>query len=163
MADAAANPARSAVEADLATPRFRAGVARRHWRIVATDFPLVTIAVASVETDGSASEYAFRFELSGFPGIAPQVIIWDTTASAQLAVAQRPKGSHRVQEAFKDWSPPHPVYRPWERTSGPHGGNWAQDFPDLIWHPRRDLTFILEDLHGLLTSNAVAQSVGPAA
>ena len=154
-------PAQSAVEADLASSRFIAGLARGHWRCVSFDFPLLVIAVTAIEPDGTSSEYAFRFELAGFPGVAPQVIIWDTVANTQLPVNRRPKGSHRVQEAFKDWTAPHTVYRPWERTSGAHG-SWAQNFPDLTWHPHRDLTFILEDLHDLLTSNALAGRAGAA-
>jgi hypothetical protein len=31
-------------------------------------------------------------------------------------------------------------------------------YPDLAWHPKRDITFTLEDLHGLLNSNALAYS-----
>jgi len=155
-------PAQTAVEADLTSARFRAGLARSHWRVLSSNFPHLVIAVAAIELDGTSSEYAFQFELTGFPGIAPQVMIWDAAASTQLPANRRPKGSQRVQEAFKDWNAPHPVYRPWERTSGAHG-NWAQSFPDLIWHPRRDLTFILEDLHALVTSNALARRPGSAA
>jgi hypothetical protein len=76
-----------------------------------------------------------------------------------LPANRRPTGSARVVEAFKDWTAPHPVYRPWERTSATHN-NFAQTFPDLAWHPKRDLAFIMEDLHGLLSSNAARRGTG---
>ena len=161
--DSPDNPAQTAADADLASARFRAGVLRRHWRKVSYAFPVLVMALAAVEPDATASEYFFRFELSGFPGTAPAVQIWDCATNALLAVNRRPKGSQRVVEAFKDWGPhKDTVYRPWERTSGTHN-NWAQAHPDLAWHSKRDLTFILEDLHGLLTSNAAARGSRPAA
>jgi hypothetical protein len=153
------DPAQSAITADLASARFRAGVVRKQWRVISFEHPMLVVGVAAVEPDGAASEYAFRFDLMGFPGTAPAVLIWDVDAGAHLPANRRPKGSSRVVEAFKDWTAPHPVYRPWERTSGTHN-NFAQTFPDLAWHPKRDLAFIMEDLHGLLSSNAAGRGAG---
>jgi hypothetical protein len=145
----------TAVAVDLASVRFRAGVGRGQWKQVSFDFPVLVVAVAAIEPDGKPSEYCFRFELTGFPGTAPEARIWDTATNAPLAVDKRPKGSERVNKAFQDWQDK-TVYRPWERFSSVHN-NFARDFPELAWHPGRDLTFILEDLHGLLTSNAAAR------
>jgi len=150
------NPAADALAADLSAARFQAGVARGQWRIIASEFPLLFIAVAAIEPGGTAGEYSFRLELTGFPGTAPEVRIWDYSAAEPLAQARRPRGSPRVIEAFKTWGHD-TVYRPGERLSGAHG-DWARNYPSLVWHPGRDLTFILEDLHGLLTSNAAACS-----
>ncbi len=155
------NPAETAVDADLSSARFRAGVLRRQWRKVSYSFPALIMAVAAVEPDGTACEFFFRFDLTEFPGTAPAVQIWDIAASSLLAANLRPKGSPRVVEAFKPWGSD-TVYRPWERASGAHN-NWSQTYPTLAWHPKRDLTFILEDLHGLLASNAAARSCRPAA
>lgn len=155
------NPSADAVAADFASPRFQAGVIRSQWRVVSIEFPILIVAVAAIEPDGTRSEYSFRFELTGFPGTAPEVRIWDCWANAPLPQARRPPGSTRVIEAFKTWNHD-TVYRPWERLSGAHG-DWARNYPTLVWHPGRDLTFILEDLHGLLTSNAAACSARPPA
>lgn len=151
-----AEAAKQAVDADLASARFLAGIARKRWRKVSYAFPLLYIALAAIEADQTSSEYEFQFELTGFPGTAPAVRIWDREANGLLATNRRPKGSPRVLEAFKDWGE-HTVYRPWDRLAGAHN-SWAQNFPALAWHPRRDLTFILEDLNGLLTSNALARA-----
>ncbi len=153
------SPAESTVGADLASARFLAGTVRKQWRVVSYTFPVLIVAVAAVQPDGKASEYAFRLELTGFPGTAPEALLWDVVTNSRPVASLRPKGAHRIAEAFKDWTAPHAVYRPWERTSGQHN-NFAQVHTDLAWHPKRDLAFILEDLHGLLTSNAVARSPG---
>jgi hypothetical protein len=155
------SPASQAVAADLASARYHIGVLRGHWRQVAYDFPFLIIAVAAIEPKGDQSEYCFRFELSGFPGAAPEVKIWDCTANTTLAPDRRPKGSPRVTEAFKLWGTD-TIYRPWDRQGGLHN-RWAITHPDLAWHPQRDLTFILEDIHGLLTANALAGRNRPAA
>lgn len=151
----------AAVAADLASASFLAGVVRGNWRRVRYDFPILTIAVAAVEPDGSCSEYAFRFELTGFRAVAPEARIWDLAADRLLPADRRPKGSPRVVEAFKCWGN-ETVYRPWDRCAGAHS-DWAQRFPALRWHPKRDLTFVLEDLSGLLTSNGMARGDRPAA
>jgi hypothetical protein len=143
------------VEADLTSAAFRAGVSRGFWREVSYAFPVLVIGVAAVEPDGASSEYCFRFELTGFPATAPQVTIWDPDSNSALDPLNRPKGTARVTEAFKQWGND-TVYRPWDRQGGLHN-NWSNTHPSLAWNPLRHLTFILEDLHGLLTSNALAQ------
>jgi hypothetical protein len=90
--------------ADLRSARFRAGVARRHWRLLEQTIPILIVAVSAVEPDNSATEYAFRFELKGFPGIAPDVRIWDVQKNAPLATDLRPKGALLVIEAFNAYS-----------------------------------------------------------
>jgi hypothetical protein len=155
------DPAKTAIAVDLAAPRFQAGVVRAYWREVSFEFPLLVIAVAATESDGTTTEYGFHFELTEYPGIAPEVYIWDLEKGHILPSERRPKGSLRVTEAFKDWGS-HTVYRPWDRHSGVHN-DWANKYPGLAWHSKRDITFILEDLHGLLNSNALTRSARPAA
>lgn len=146
-------PSEKAVDIDIASVRFQTGVARKQWRVILYAFPVLIMVVAAIEPDGRKSEYYFRFELSGFKATAPEVMLWDLETNSFLPEGKRPKGSRRVMEAFKIWGEHKTVYRPWERTGMTHG-NWATTHPELIWHSKRDLAFILEDLHGLLTSNA---------
>jgi hypothetical protein len=153
--------AEQAVAADLASVRFRVGEKRGRWRKVSWEFPVLIVAISAIEPDGRNSEYFFRFELTGFPGIAPECKIWSFETNSLLPTNMRPKGSHRLIEAFKSWSC-ESVYRPWDRHGGPHN-NWTSTHADLAWHPRRDIAFILEDLYGLLTSNALSYSNWPAA
>jgi hypothetical protein len=155
------NPAEDAVIADLTSVRFRTGVARGQWRKISFSFPILILGITSIGPDGSKGEGTFRFEVNGFPGVDPEVRIWDLDADRPLAVERRPRGSSRIVEAFKSWEFD-TVYRPWERRSGAHN-DWKKKYPDLAWHSSRDLTFILEDLYGLLTSNGAARSTGASA
>ena len=95
-----ANPAQTAIDSDLSSRRFRSGVRRGFWRVVNYAFPNLTIAVAATEPDGAANEYGFRFDLTGFPGTAPIVIIWDFAGDKMLPADRRPRGCARVVEAF---------------------------------------------------------------
>jgi hypothetical protein len=146
-----------AVCADLSAPSFLAGLARGYWRVVSFEFPTLLVAIAAATTAGGAlTEYGFRFELSNFPNAAPEGRIWDLTGNCLLDVGARPKGSARVEMAFQAWGQG-TVYRPWDRHAGAHN-NWATTHPAMIWNPSRNLTFIMDDLHGLLTSLAARRA-----
>jgi hypothetical protein len=145
-----------AVRADLSTPRFLAGVARGYWRIESFLFPTLLVAITAAPIEGGPKEYGFRFELSNFPNSAPEGRIWDLTADTLLEVGARPRGSPRVELAFQAWGQG-TVYRPWDRHAGAHN-NWAIAHREMIWNASRNLTFIMEDLHGLLTSLAARRA-----
>jgi hypothetical protein len=152
-----ADPARARVEADLAEPRFVSGLRAGRWRILGFAFPILDFAVSATEPDGKPSEYGFQAELSNYPGVAPYVRIWDHAARQPLAQHLRPKGGPRVQVTFQVWTDD-TVYRPWERRTGPHSSNSAS-LQHLAWWPERRLSFIFEDLHGILNANAIAHAL----
>ena len=152
-----ADPSIARVAADLAHGDFVSGCDAGHWRVVSYEFPILNFAIAATEPDGAASEYGFRAELSNFPAEAPMVQIWDHERNGLLAADRRPKGGSRVKQSFKHWQE-ETVYRPWDRKTGPHGNNTAA-YPHLAWKPERRLVFIFEDLHGILNSNARAQTL----
>jgi hypothetical protein len=156
-----ANPSEAALAAELESQKFRFGVRRGFWRLVEVGFPFLVMTLQATNADGSDAAYSFQFELSGFPGTAPAVKIWDIRDRTLLATNKRPEGPQRVQEAFKSWGN-ETVYRPWDRHAGAHN-NWAQTYPQLAWTPTRGLAFILEDLHELLNVNPRAGSAGEAA
>jgi hypothetical protein len=149
------------VQQDLASAAFRAGENYGHWWIVQPGYPRMLFEVAATEPDGQLSRYRFMAELSGYPGQAPHVRIWDKTVDAPLALPMRPRGCLRVTTTFQMWSGD-TVYRPWERMSAEHN-NFRVMFPQLAWHPARTLAFILEDLHGILNLNARPSRVRSAA
>ena len=155
------DPAEARVRADLDDPGFAAGVAAGRWGVIDLAFPRLDFTVAATATDGSCCSYGFRAELSGFPAAAPKVRIWDFTADTPLPIERRPNGSRRVAITFQCWGDD-TVYRPWDRQTGPHGNN-ADNFPHLAWRPDRRLLFIVEDLHGILNSNARAHRLRAAA
>jgi hypothetical protein len=162
MAELAAQSlAANAVTVDLNSARFRAGVKQGRWHVVSQNFPLLYVAVSATEPGGAKSEYFFQFELTNFPGQAPEVYIWDVAENCLLPVAKRPKGPPRTVEAFKDWGSK-TVYRPWERRAAAHN-NWVSTYQKFLWHPKRDLAFAMEDLHDVLNLNAYAAGARAAA
>lgn len=148
------DPSAGRVADELGGADFLAGVGKGRWRIVRHAFPLLDIAIAATEPDGTASEYVMRFELTNYPAQAPMVRIWDVGADGPLPRERRPQGNPRVALAFQQWGED-TVYRPWDRRTGPHNSN-AASLPHLAWRPERDLMFMLEDLHGVLNLNARA-------
>lgn len=156
-----ASGADAAVRADLESARFRGGVLRGQWRLDRYEFPVIEIAVMAVPGNQRCSEFTFRFEVSNFPTQAPEVKIWDPAKRQPLALAERPKGSARVTDAFKDGWPGEgapSVYRPWERHGVTHS-NWIATHPHLTWHAGRDISFVLEDLHALINPSASTTTV----
>ena len=149
------DPSIARVAADLRHPDFVSGCEEGRWRVVSYEFPILDIAIRATEPDGTGSEYGFRAELSNYAAQAPLVRIWDHARNSPLADDLRPKGGARIRQSFKHWGHD-TVYRPWDRKTGPHNNN-STTFPHLAWNPERRLDFILEDLHGILNSNARAQ------
>ena len=156
-----ADPSAARVVEDLRDMNFVGGRDAGYWRIIACAFPVLDFAIRATEPNGAETEYGFRAELSNYPAQAPMVRIWDHGANTPLVVERRPKGGQRVQITFQQWGSD-TVYRPWERMTGPHGDNAAR-YPHLAWRPERRLTFIFEDLYGILNSNARSQRLRVAA
>ena len=155
------DPARAKVDADLGALAFRDGVRAGRWRIAAYEFPRLDVEVAGLGNDAQPRWYGFRMMLDNYPAQAPHVRIWNLAGNSPLARQERPRASQRLQISFQQWASDS-VYRPWERLTGPHNNN-AFAFPTLAWRPDRHLTFILEDLHGLLNSAGRAGLLGSAA
>lgn len=155
------DPAVGFIEESLASEGIQSGCREGRWRIEHFEFPLLDFYVSAIEADGSSSEYGFRAELSNFPATAPEVRLWDHERDCPPSADNRPKGGPRVVETFKAWGKG-TVYRPWDRQTGPHNNN-AVSKPHLAWRADRDLSFIFEDLHGLLNSNSRKNIIRPAA
>ena len=146
------DPSKLRVDADLQEGDFLSGVEASRWSIISYTYPILDFVISATEPDGITSEYGFRADLTNFPAQAPLVRIWDHKANGPLAVHLRPKGGNRVQITFQRWKDD-TVYRPWERMTSPHNANAAR-FPHLAWRTERHLSYIFEDLYGILNSNA---------
>ena len=151
------DPSAARVASDFEEGDFLNGRDAGRWRVIGFEFPTLDFSISATEPSGETREYGFRAELSNYPAQAPMVRIWDHERNTALAIDRRPKGGARVEKTFQHWGSD-TVYRPWERMTGPHNNN-AGTFPHLAWRPDRHLSFILEDLHGILTSNARAQRI----
>lgn len=145
------DPAIALVREALASDAFQEGCRDKRWRVIEFDYPRLDFAISAIKPDGSPTEYTFRSDVGNYPAVAPMVKLWNLEDSRKPAGDERPQGGRRVTEAFKDWGEG-TVYRPWDRCTGPHG-NHAATTPHLAWNSARDLTFIFEDLYGILVSN----------
>jgi hypothetical protein len=145
------DPAIDFIEESLASESFQLGCRERRWRVERFEYPVLDFYISAIDEDGTPTEYGFRADLTNFPSIAPAVRLWNLAEDRPPLQQERPKGGPRVTQTFKHWGTG-TVYRPWDRETGPHGDN-ATSKPQLAWRSDRDLTFIFEDLHGILVSN----------
>ena len=150
-----ADPGAARVAADLEDGDWTSGRDAGRWRVVAFNFPILDFTVSAVTPGGKSIEVGFKAELSNYPSQPPMVRIWDHALHGPLAQNLRPMGGPRIQTTFQLWTSD-TVYRPWDRLTGPHNNNAAL-YPHLAWRPDRRLSFIFEDLHGILNSNARTQ------
>jgi hypothetical protein len=155
------DPAIDFIEESFASESFKSGCREARWRVSRFEFPFLDFYVSAVELDGRPSEYGFRAELSNFPAVAPEVRLWNLEQDRAPVGGERPSGGTRVTESFKNWGSG-TVYRPWDRQTGPHNNNAATK-PHLAWRADRELTFIFEDLHGILVSNGRKNAIRSAA
>ena len=149
MAEDARSPVLDAIDADLASKDFKVGAARGMWRLVEEKFPFYLFAVIEHGSDGQDREHYFRFELNGYPAVAPWAQIWDFARGMELPAPERPRRTGVQRDCFKQWTNPNAVYRPWDRYSGAHG-DWNTKYPELAWNPSRTLSFALNDLYQIL-------------
>lgn len=155
------DPAVALIEADLQSDAFQSGCREGRWRVVEFSYPRLDFKVSAIKADGSRTEYGFRADLLNYPGVAPEVRLWNLEDNRKPTAEERPTGGTRITETFKDWQEG-TVYRPWDRQTGPHGNN-AANKPQLAWKKDRELAFIFEDLHGILVSNGRKVAVRAAA
>jgi len=138
-----------ALEAHLASGRFKAGVARRRWRLVALSWPFAFIEVF----DRQGRPTCIRFDCTGYPAQAPQGTPWDYNAQRQLPAQLWPRGG-RVSQVFNpSWQGGAALYIPCDRVSIQGHANWYTELPHLIWNASRGLVHYVEALHEVLHSN----------
>lgn len=147
-----AAPDQRAVIACLESPRFRSGVDSGHWRLVATEWPHVVFAVSAAPRDGAPGEFGVRVELVSYPQQPPACTAWSLEHQRKLTAEERPTGE-RVGDVFKySWQEGEALYAPWDRSCARYS-DWSTKHPALVWHARRDLTFVLRQVHALLNAD----------
>jgi hypothetical protein len=145
-----------AVRAHLTSGRFLAGVAAKRWRLIDLTWPFALIAITAAARSSGPDEWVMRFDLTGYPQQAPTGMPWDAAAAYQLELARYPKGE-RVREVFRtDWEGGRALYAGYDRVAATAHTNWRTELPRSFWNATRDLTFVLEKLSDLLTSDDYA-------
>jgi len=146
--------AETVLRAHLDGGPFQSGVDRGRWRLVGLAWPNVVVAVSAAERAGAPSEYAFRFECTGYPQVAPTAQPWSEATNAALPFECWPGGRLRVPAAFNPgWKSGQALYLPCDRLAIEGHDPWRTQHPSMIWSPQRDITQYLQVIHELLNSS----------
>lgn len=146
---------RATLEAHLRRTRFCVGIEEGRWEVLQYEFPYLEVRVTGRSLFGAVCTMTFQLECRGYPAIGPFAQHWDPVAGLR----PEPPGdlAPSVADALKTWNESGTgyggIYRPWQRGAAIHN-NWARLRPDLAWHARRDLTFIMEQLYALVSEQA---------
>lgn len=146
----AVSPDRLLLERDLAAPGFRCGQFDERWRLVQLSWPHATIAVSAPPRNAAPSEYAFRFECSGYPQIPVTAQPWNIEANSPLNAAKWPTGVSHVPAVFRpEWRDGGCLYLPCDRYSIEGHDNWRTEHPSRLWNPQRGIVSYLEQIYDL--------------
>ena len=152
--NAAAPPDLLLLERDLAASEFRCGEIEGHWRHVNTTWPHTVIAVSAAIRPDSPTEFAFRFECTGYRQVPATAQPWDLTSNTALPPGRWPTGRAIVPSVFRpQWKNGGCLYLPCDRMSIEGHGNWQNEHPARVWNSSRGIVCYLEQLHDLLNSN----------
>lgn len=117
--------------------------------MVGIDWPHSVIAVRA--HDGT--DWAFRFDLAGYPAMLPNARPWDLEANAPLATNRWPQGTGRVAAAFNpNWNTG-ALYLPCDRLALAGHEQWLVQHPEKAWPPSRGIIHYLEIINDLLASH----------
>lgn len=148
---------RATLEAHLRRTRFSVAVEEGRWEVLRYDFPYLEVRVTGRSLLGVTHQMDFQLECRGYPAIGPFVQHWDSADGRRPAPPQAGTTAPSLVDALKTWNESGTgyggIYRPWQRGAAGHN-NWARLRPDLAWHARRDLTFIMEQLYALVSEQA---------
>lgn len=152
------NPDERTFRQHIARGRFLLGVDRGDWRLVRDGWPDPIITVAAATRDGAPTEFAFRFDLNGYPASGPTSEPWDIDADTPLAHDLWPAGIGRVEAVFNPgWKPNpngHALYHPIDRLAVVGHTEWSTQDPANIWDPSRmEIVDYLKVIHDLLHSS----------
>jgi len=144
------SPDARAVSDHVQSDAFLFGVEKGWWRLVASAFPDIDIAISAAERTGAPSAYVFRFECSRYPFQAPLGLLWDVGKNAPGTA--RPTGGGNVGIVFRtNWLGRH-LYTPFDRFALENHVRWPDEYPRLVWRSTFTLSLYLKHLYDLLNS-----------
>jgi hypothetical protein len=156
MPEPAVDPCQTRLERDLASDRFDSGVDAGAWRLIAADWPYLTVAV----TAGDGHELGMRLLADGYPGVAPAGQPWDLDKDVPLPVSRWPTGGSTTMVFRHDWSVgnDNAPYLACDRVGLATHPEWATQHPDRAWNPRRTIDFYLDQIHHELQAATLPQT-----
>lgn len=151
-ADAAVGPDERALREHLQSARFQVGVDAGRWHLVLLAWPIAVIAVAAAPRDSAPTEYALRFDLTGYPyrvTAAP----WDAESNCPLSADRRPAGNRAGHVFRTDWNEGRALYAPWDQVALEGHADWPARYSMYAWNQQRDLTFYLANVFEVLNDD----------
>jgi hypothetical protein len=147
------SPDQRALWAHMESARFQVGVTAGRWRVISLEWPIAIIAVSAAARDNAPDEFALRFDLAGYPQVAPTGGLWDLDSDCILPAGLRPKGDRAAQIFRGDWEGGRAMYAAWDRVALSGHPGWPQQYPYSTWNAQRDLTFILANVFEVLNAD----------
>ena len=145
------------LEAHLRKTSFLVGVEEGRWRVLRYEWPYLVVRAFGRGPLGTVHAMDFRLECLGYSAIGPFAETWDDAAGVRPPCPGDGAAPPSIVDALKQWNETGTgyggIYRPWQRGAAAHN-DWANKRPDLAWHSRRDLTFIMEQLYALASEQA---------
>ena len=149
------------LEQDLAAAEFRCGELEGRWRHVLTAWPNVVISVAAAPRQNGPTEYAFRFDCTGYREAAVTAQPWNAETNSPLAHKDWPTGRSIVPSIFRPgWKDGQCLYLPCDRMSIHGHDNWRNVHPERLWNPGRGIICYLEQIYDLINSNDYTGPIG---
>lgn len=147
-------PDQQMLEHDLAAVEFRCGEFEGRWRHVKTAWPYTVITVSAAERSGAPSEFAFRFECTGYRQTPVSAQPWAIENNAPLPASRWPTGRSIAPSIFRpDWKNGLCLYLPCDRLSIEGHNQWRHEHPSRLWQPARGIICYLEQVYELLNQN----------
>jgi hypothetical protein len=149
------------LDQDLAAAEFRCGEAEGRWRFVSLRWPYVVIAVSAPPRPNAPTEFAFRFECTGYRHTPVTAQPWDLGRDAPLTPSRWPTGPTHVAAVFRpDWKCGQCLYPPCDRLSIDGHHDWPAKYPSRMWKPARGIICYLEQLYDLFHHSDYSGVVG---
>jgi hypothetical protein len=149
------------LEQDLVAAEFRCGEIEGRWRHISTLWPYVVIAVSAASVPNGPTEYAFRFDCTGYRESAATAQPWNVDANSPLLPRDWPTGRSIVPSVFRpQWKEGTCLYLPCDRMAFQGHADWVHQHPGRLWNSSRGIICYLEQIYELLNSNDYTGVIG---
>jgi hypothetical protein len=121
-------------------------------------WPFIFFWVKAREKTNHPDKYFFRFDLSGYPELAPTACPWDPENNTPLQAKQWPKGPKQVSKVFNPAWNANALYAPCDRLAMSGHELWRTVHPNLWWQSSFKIIIYLTFIFRLLNSEDYASS-----
>lgn len=141
------HPGLVVLKTHLGSARFMAGEDDGRWRAQAPAWP--NLIVNLIAPGGSVS---LRFDLVGYPNVAPTSTPWDQAQNCVLDARHWPTGTNTSRVFNPGWAKAKgwALYFPLDRVAASDHQNWFTESPDLAWNGTKTICDYLDYVSNVL-------------